>query len=96
MSLFSLSGIFALSLNEERLHSILFFLLAFSAGSIFGAAMFDLLPEAVELVEERVVFLYIAFGYLAFYFLERGSSTGITVTDITGIWRSSRRMRQGV
>lgn len=71
VSLFSLSGIFALSLNEERLHSILFFLLAFSAGSIFGAAVFDLLPEAVELVEGRVVYLYITFGYLAFYFLER-------------------------
>ena len=71
VSLFSLSGIFALSLNEERLHSILFFLIAFSAGSIFGAAMFDLLPEAVELVDEHVVFPYIAFGYLAFYFLER-------------------------
>jgi zinc and cadmium transporter len=71
VSLFSLSGIFMLSLNEERLHSILFFLLAFSAGSIFGAAVFDLLPEAVELVDGRVVFLYIAFGYLAFYFLER-------------------------
>ncbi|MBA7602635.1 Zinc transporter ZupT [subsurface metagenome] len=71
VSLFSLSGIFTMSLNEERLHSILFFLLAFSAGSIFGAAIFELLPEAVELVEGRVVFLYIAFGYLAFYFLER-------------------------
>lgn len=71
VSLFSLSGIFTLSLNEERLHSILFFLLAFSAGSIFGAAVFDLLPEAVELVDEHVVYLYIAFGYLAFYFLER-------------------------
>jgi zinc and cadmium transporter len=71
VSLFSLSGIFALSLNEERLHSILFFLLAFSAGTIFGAAVFDLLPEAVELVDEHTVFLYIAFGYVAFYFLER-------------------------
>jgi zinc and cadmium transporter len=71
VSLFSLSGIFAMSLNEERLHSILFFLLAFSAGTIFGAAVFDLLPEAVELVDEHVVFTYIAFGYVAFYFLER-------------------------
>jgi len=71
VSLFSLSGIIALSLNEERLHSILFFLLAFSAGTIFGAAVFDLMPEAVELVDEHVVFTYIAFGYLAFYFLER-------------------------
>jgi zinc and cadmium transporter len=71
VSLFSLSGIFALSLKENTLHKILFFLVAFSAGSILGASLFDLLPEAIEMVEEEVVFIYIAFGYLAFYFLER-------------------------
>ena len=34
VSLFSLSGIFALSLREDTLHRILFFLVAFSAGII--------------------------------------------------------------
>jgi len=71
VSMFSLSGIFALSLRERTLHSILFFLVAFSAGSILGASLFDLLPEAVELVDESVVFIYIAVGYLAFFVLER-------------------------
>lgn len=71
VSLFSLSGIITLSLREKTLHSILFFLVAFSAGSILGASLFDLLPEAVELVDESVVFIYIAFGYLAFFVLER-------------------------
>ena len=71
VSLFSLVGIFALSLKEEKLHSILFILIAFSAGSILGAAYFDLLPEAVELVEESVVFIYITLGFVAFFFLER-------------------------
>ncbi len=71
VSIFSLSGIFALSLREKTLHSILFFLVAFSAGSILGASLFDLLPEAVELVDESVVFIYIAVGYLAFFVLER-------------------------
>ena len=69
--LFSLSGIFALSLKEKTLHSILFFLIAFSAGSILGAAFFDLLPEAMEMMDESVVFIYIALGFVAFYFLER-------------------------
>ena len=71
VSVFSLSGIITLSLREKTLHSILFFLVAFSAGSILGASLFDLLPEAVELVDESVVFIYIAVGYLAFFVLER-------------------------
>ena len=71
VSVFSLSGIITLSLREKTLHSILFFLVAFSAGSILGASLFDLLPEAVEMVDESVVFIYVAVGYLAFFVLER-------------------------
>jgi zinc and cadmium transporter len=71
VSLFSLSGILALSLREDTLHRILFFLVAFSAGSILGASLFDLLPEAVELVDEEFVFMYITGGFVAFFFLER-------------------------
>ena len=71
VSLFSLGGIFTLSLKEEKLHNILFILIAFSAGSILGAAYFDLLPEAIELVEESVVFIYITFGFVFFFLLER-------------------------
>lgn len=71
ISLFSLSGIFALSLREKTLHSILFFLVAFSAGTILGASLFDLLPEAVEMVNEPTVFIYIALGYVTFFVLER-------------------------
>jgi zinc and cadmium transporter len=46
-------------------------LIAFSAGSILGAAYFDLLPEAVELVEGDSVFIYITLGFISFFFLER-------------------------
>jgi zinc and cadmium transporter len=63
VSLFSLVGIYALSLKEEMLHKILLVLVAFSAGSILGAAYFDLLPEAMELVHESVVFVYITLGF---------------------------------
>ena len=71
VSMFSLSGIVALSLSEKTLHSILFFLVAFSAGTILGASLFDLLPEAIELLDESVVFVYVAVGYVAFFVLER-------------------------
>ncbi len=62
---------FALSLKESTLHRILFVLMAFSAGSILGAAYFDLLPEALKLVEEASVFVLITLGFVLFFFLER-------------------------
>jgi zinc and cadmium transporter len=71
VSLLSLIGIFALSLKEKTLHNALLILVAFSAGSILGVAYFDLLPEAVELVEDPIVFVYITFGFIMFFFLER-------------------------
>jgi len=71
-SLISLVGIYALSLKEKKLHSILLILVAFSAGSILGAAYFDLLPEAIELFkEESAVYVYITSGFILFFFLER-------------------------
>ncbi len=70
-SLFSLVGIYALSLKENTLHKILLILVAFSAGSILGAAYFDLLPQAIELVEGSLVFVYITLGFILFFFLER-------------------------
>lgn len=71
VSLFSFVGIYALSLKEKTLHDILLVLIAFSAGTILGAAFFDLLPEAIELVEESRVFIYITVGFLFFFILER-------------------------
>ena len=71
ISLLSLIGIFTLSLSENQLHRILNFLIAYSAGTILGASLFDLMPEAVELVEEHIVFPIIALGFVFFLFLER-------------------------
>jgi zinc and cadmium transporter len=62
---------FALSLREKTLHDILLILVAFSAGAILGTAYLDLLPEAMELVEKSVVFIYITLGFTLFFFLER-------------------------
>lgn len=67
----SFIGIFTISLNEKTLHKVLTLLVAYSAGTILGAALFDLLPEAVELVDEELVYPIIAFGFVFFLFLER-------------------------
>lgn len=72
ISLLSLVGIFTLSLSEEGLHRILNFLIAYSAGTILGASLFDLMPEAVEIVDKELVFPLIAFGFVFFLFMERG------------------------
>ncbi|UCH38267.1 MAG: ZIP family metal transporter [Candidatus Bathyarchaeota archaeon] len=71
VSHFSLIGIYALSLKEQTLHSALSILIAFSAGAILGTAYFDLLPEAIELVEGATVYVYITLGFIMFFFLER-------------------------
>lgn len=71
ISLTGFIGFFTLSLNEKTLHRVLFVLVAYSAGTILGAALFDLLPEAVELVDEALVFPIIAGGFVFFLFLER-------------------------
>jgi zinc and cadmium transporter len=71
VSFFSLTGMISLSLKEETLHKVLFFLVAFSAGSILGAAFFDLLPESLELVSGSIVFVYISLGFTLFFILER-------------------------
>jgi zinc transporter ZupT len=70
VSLFSLIGIFVLSMREKTLDKVLLVLIAFSVGTILGAADFDLLPEALEVVDESAVFIYIAAGFVAFFFLE--------------------------
>ncbi len=67
----SFVGIFTISLNEKTLHKLLTILIAYSAGTILGAALFDLLPEAVELVDEALVYPIIAFGFVFFLLLER-------------------------
>ena len=71
VSLSSFIGIFTISLNEKTLHKVLTILVAYSAGTILGAALFDLLPEAVELVDEALVYPIIAFGFVFFLLLER-------------------------
>ena len=71
ISLTGFIGFFTLSLSEKTIHRVLFVLVAYSAGTILGAALFDLLPEAVEHVDEALVFPIIAGGFVFFLFLER-------------------------
>ena len=66
----SLGGVFALR-RRDRLHLIL----GFSAGAVLGVALFDLLPESMELATTRyapaTVALLVGVGFFAFTLLNR-------------------------
>lgn len=72
VSLFSLVGIFTLSLNKGVLERILRFLVSFAVGALFGDAFIHLIPEAYENlgIVPLVAFLVLA-GLLLFLILEK-------------------------
>ncbi len=71
VSLISLVGIFALTLKDKFLEKILVLLIGFSAGGLLGAAFLHILPEALEQSRSQNVFLFVIFGFIAFFILER-------------------------
>src|SRR5271163_710513 len=66
----SLGGLFALRL-KDRLHLIL----GFSAGAVIGVAFFDLMPEALELIEKMHSAAFgtaiVALGFALYLVLDR-------------------------
>lgn len=70
ISAISLVGVLTLSLKEKILNKVLFVLIAVAAGTLLGVAFLDLIPEAVE-EGGSDIFLYVLFGIVAFFVLER-------------------------
>ena len=70
VSLISFTGIVTLSLKKDFIKKIMLILVAFAAGSMLGAAFFDMLPEAFEIFGENT-FLYVLLGILIFFIVER-------------------------
>lgn len=72
VSLASLVGLFALSFKEQRLRSVLQYLVSFSAGVLLGDVFLHLLPEMVESGGDPTFLgLYILLGIVVFFALER-------------------------
>lgn len=72
VSLISLIGILALSMNEKKLRSFLIYVISFAAGALLGDAFIHLLPETVETYGFGLnVSLYILFGIILFFILEK-------------------------
>ncbi|MDH7563521.1 MAG: ZIP family metal transporter [Candidatus Bathyarchaeota archaeon] len=73
VSLISFIGIVFIGLKEELLKRILMVLVGFSSGTLLGSAFLDLLPEALagEGLESSTVFLYVLFGIVVFFAIEK-------------------------
>ena len=71
VSFASLSGIVMLNLKEKRAQQLLFFFVSFSAGTLLGAALLDLLPEAAQGKELAQVMPLVLLGILVFFVLEK-------------------------
>ena len=71
VSLISLIGIFSLLFREGWFNKILILLIGFSAGGLIGGAFLHLLPEALEQGEAYTIFLYLIFGFISFFILEK-------------------------
>ncbi|MDP2684308.1 MAG: ZIP family metal transporter [bacterium] len=72
VSLVSLIGMLALSVNMERLKRSLLFLVSFAAGSLLGGAIIHLLPEAFErATNEYTTPFLILLGMVLFFILEK-------------------------
>ena len=72
VSLVSLLGVLALAFHKKKLDKILLLLVSLSAGTLFGGALLHLIPEAVEESGFTItISLYILFGVVAFFILEK-------------------------
>lgn len=72
VALVSLSGVVTLPFGERRLQRILLPLVALSAGSLIGSALFNMLPEVEErLGPGRSAHAWMALGFVLFFAFEQ-------------------------
>ncbi|KAJ4461023.1 putative zinc transporter [Paratrimastix pyriformis] len=70
MACVGLIGGVTLCMSPPKLRALSKGLVAFAAGSMIGGAIFHLIPEAVELVDEKLVSPLIGVGFMFFYAME--------------------------
>ena len=70
ISLLSFIGVVTLAVNEKAMKKWMLVMVAFAAGTLLGAAFFNIMPEAVHELGDSA-FTYILFGLLGFFLLEK-------------------------
>ena len=72
VSLISFVGLFFLSISNKILKSVIFILVSFSVGALFGDAFVHLIPEAFESrISGSVISAFILLGIIIFFVLEK-------------------------
>lgn len=72
VSLISLIGIFALSLNKNLLQMSIFVLISLGVGALFGDAIIHLFPKALEESGNApLISFFVLFGIITFFILEK-------------------------
>ncbi|MCX8175221.1 MAG: ZIP family metal transporter [Candidatus Micrarchaeota archaeon] len=71
VSLISLVGIVVFGLGKRRADAILFYAVSFSAGTMLGAAFFDLLPESAEMLGAHPALEIVLGGILFAFVIEK-------------------------
>lgn len=71
VSLMSLVGVLTLLLGKSLVRKILFVLVSFAVGGLFGGAFFHLIPESVEHAGIHLASFYIIIGIVMFFVLEK-------------------------
>lgn len=71
ISLIAFIGIITLAMKEKLLNKTLLILVSFSAGALMGGAFLHLLPEAIEKSMNIEIYLYLLFGFVIFFLIEK-------------------------
>ncbi len=71
VSAISLIGIFTLSIKQDRLQNVLFYLVSFSAGALLGDVFIHILPEIMQGESALRNGSYVLAGIMLFFVLER-------------------------
>lgn len=71
VSLLSFAGVFTLSMKENLLDKIIFYLVALSVGGLMGGAFIHLLPEAIESYKGENALLIALVGFFIFFIIEK-------------------------
>ena len=71
ISLISLIGVTALSLNHKTLKKVLLLLVSLAAGALIGDAFLHLIPESLETLNTQNTFLGVIIGFVLFLIIEK-------------------------
>ncbi|MEO0097069.1 MAG: ZIP family metal transporter [candidate division WOR-3 bacterium] len=71
VSLISLIGIFFLFFKTNLFEKIIYYLVAFAGGVLFGVVFFHILKETIEHFPPYLFSLFLTIGFLIFFILER-------------------------